>query len=83
MLQYIAYIAIYCIYCNNKQYIDIFIKCIVLYCSNEYCNISIYCNIVTSLIYTYTVKHLIHLLAIVVVVLPLQDVQNRCLTQLL
>ena len=43
MLQYIA------IYCN-KQYIDIFTRCIVLYCSNRYCNISIYCNIVASLI---------------------------------
>ena len=41
-------IAIYC----NKQYIDIFLSCIVLYCSNRYCNISIYCNIVASLICT-------------------------------
>ena len=38
--QYIA------IYCNISIF---FIRRIVLYCSNEYCNISIYCNIVASL----------------------------------
>ena len=50
MLQYIA------IYCN-KQYIDIFIRCIVLYCSSRYCNISIYCNIVASLVRTISRYH--------------------------
>ena len=44
----LQYITIYC----NVQYINIFLRRIVLYCSRKYCNISIYCNIVSSLICT-------------------------------
>ena len=43
MLQYIK------IHCSNISIF--FIRCIILYYSNEYCNISIYCNIVASLQY--------------------------------
>ena len=45
----------YTVYCNISQYIamcNILISSwnhIVLYCSNKYCNVSIYCNIVSSL----------------------------------
>ena len=36
------------IYCNISRRI-------VLYCNNEYCNISIYCNIVTSPVCMYRI----------------------------
>ena len=48
MLQYIAIYHTYIAMCNISIF---FIRRIVLYCSNEYCNISIYCNIVASLVY--------------------------------
>ena len=53
----LQYIAIYC----NKQYIDIFIRRIVLYCSSKCCNILIYCNIVVSLVATSVLLTLLHL----------------------
>ena len=47
---------------------------IVLYCKNKYCNISIYCNIVSSLVGTYI---LIYLALIMPISYPIWLLQNK------